>query len=78
MFASIFGARFRAAGFSRRSVPADRMTLKGGWLLFALLVFLPLRPALADLMVAPTRIVFDKNQRTAQLDLINNGALSFS
>ena len=74
MFTSIFGARFRAAGFSRRSVPADRMTLKGDWLLFALLVLLPLRPALADLMVAPTRIVFDNKQRTAQLDLINSGA----
>lgn len=74
MFASIFGPRFRAAGFPERSVLADRIRLQWGWLLFALLVLLPLRPALADLMVAPTRIVFDKNQRTAQLDLINNGA----
>ncbi|MHB1053867.1 MAG: fimbrial biogenesis chaperone [Thiobacillus sp.] len=73
MFASIFEPRFRAGGFSRRSVPAVRMTLKGGWLLAALLILLPLHPALADLMVAPTRIVFDKNQRTAQLDLINSG-----
>ncbi len=74
MFASIFGTRFRTAGFSRRSVPADRITLKWGWLLLALLILLPLRPAWADLMVAPTRIVFDKNQRTVQLDLINSGA----
>lgn len=27
----------------------------------------------ADLMLHPTRVLFDKNQRTAQLDLINNG-----
>ena len=74
MFASIFGSRFRAAGFSRHFVPADRMTPKWGWLLFAVLSVLPLRPAWADLMVAPTRIVFDKNQRAAQLDLINSGA----
>ncbi|PWF47997.1 fimbrial biogenesis chaperone [Massilia glaciei] len=45
----------------------------GAMLLFALLVALPLPPAVADLMVSPTRIVFEKNQRAAQLDLINNG-----
>ena len=75
MFATTFFAtRFRAAGFSRpSSVPTDCVTLKWSWLLFALFMLLPLRPAWADLMVAPTRIVFDKNQRTAQLDLINNG-----
>ena len=30
-------------------------------------------PAVADLMVYPTRIVFEKNQRAAQLELINSG-----
>lgn len=30
-------------------------------------------PASANLMLHPTRIVFDKNQRSAQLELINNG-----
>jgi hypothetical protein len=30
-------------------------------------------PARADLMLHPTRIVFDKNQRAAQVELINNG-----
>ena len=74
MLASIFGTGFRAAGFSRRLVPADRMRPHWGWLLAALLALLPSRPAWADLMVAPTRIVFDKNQRTAQLDLINSGS----
>lgn len=31
-------------------------------------------PAQADLMLHPTRIVFDKNQRAAQVELINNGS----
>lgn len=74
MFAAIFGTRFRTAGFSRRIVPADRMALKWGWLLFAVLILLPQHPAWANLIIAPTRIVFDKNQRAAQLDLINSGA----
>ncbi len=44
--------------------------------LFALLALLALLPqvALADLMLYPTRLVFEKNQRTAQVDLINNGS----
>lgn len=36
-------------------------------------VLLP-QAAMADLMLYPTRLVFDKNQRTTQVDLINNGA----
>jgi P pilus assembly chaperone PapD len=31
-------------------------------------------PAQAELMLHPTRIVFDKNQRAAQVELINNGS----
>jgi hypothetical protein len=31
-------------------------------------------PAAADLMLHPTRIVFEKNQRAAQIELINNGS----
>lgn len=38
----------------------------------ALLILAPL-PALADLMLYPTRLTFDKNQRAAQVELINNG-----
>lgn len=38
-----------------------------GWLLCA-------PPAMADLMLHPTRLVFEKNQRAAQVDLINNGS----
>ncbi|WP_161993235.1 fimbrial biogenesis chaperone [Lacisediminimonas profundi] len=30
-------------------------------------------PALADLMINPTRVVFEKNQRAASIDLINDG-----
>ena len=74
MFASIFGAGLRAAGSSRRLTPADRIKPHWGWLLAALFALLPLRSAWAELMVAPTRIVFDKNQRAAQLDLINSGS----
>jgi P pilus assembly chaperone PapD len=40
-----------------------------GWLLLA-------PPAMADLMLHPTRVVFEKNQRAAQVDLINNGTES--
>jgi P pilus assembly chaperone PapD len=40
-----------------------------GWLLVA-------PPAMADLMLHPTRLVFEKNQRAAQVDLINNGTES--
>ena len=41
-------------------------------LLVSLISFVPGR-ALADLMINPTRIVFDKNQRSAQIDVINDG-----
>jgi len=34
---------------------------------------LPLHAAAADLMLHPTRIVFDRNQRAAQIELVNNG-----
>jgi P pilus assembly chaperone PapD len=40
-----------------------------GWLMLA-------PPAMADLMLHPTRLVFEKNQRAAQIDLINNGTES--
>lgn len=74
MFDSIFATRFRMTGFLRRSMPAARIMLKWCWLLmFGLLIWLPQRHALADLMLYPTRIMFDKNQRAAQLELINNG-----
>ena len=44
--------------------------------LLAMLAAMTLAPqlALADLMLYPTRVVLEKNQRTAQVDLINNGS----
>ena len=46
-----------------------------GFLLLAAIV-LPMHQAHADLMINPTRIVFDRNRRAAQIDLINDGATS--
>lgn len=42
--------------------------------LIALLCILPMSRALAGLMLYPTRIVFEGNDRAAQLELINTGA----
>jgi len=44
----------------------------GPWLVAAALLMLS-RAALADLMLYPTRVVFEKNQRAAQVELINQG-----
>lgn len=43
-------------------------------LVLACLLLNPCSPAFADLMLHPTRIVFDKNARAAQVQLINNGS----
>lgn len=43
-------------------------------MLFAWLLLALAAPAHADLMLHPTRLVFEKNQRTAQIELINNGS----
>ena len=48
------------------SIPAIRFML-------ACLLLAPFLPAEAELMLHPTRIVFDKNTRAAQIELINNG-----
>jgi P pilus assembly chaperone PapD len=40
----------------------------------ACLLLAPFVPARAELMLHPTRIVFDKNARAAQIELINNGS----
>ncbi|OEY65264.1 molecular chaperone [Marinobacter sp. X15-166B] len=46
------------------------------WLRCALVItlLLPVSPALADLMLYPTRLVLEGNQRTTQIELINNGS----
>jgi hypothetical protein len=43
-------------------------------LLLSLLLLWASRPAHAELMLHPTRLVFDKNTRAAQIELINNGS----
>lgn len=74
MLPPIFSARPPAADVSCLPMPATRFDLRGcGLLLGALLMLLAAPPASADLMLYPTRIVFDKNQRAAKLELINNG-----
>jgi P pilus assembly chaperone PapD len=45
-----------------------------GHIVMALLLSIPVTPALAELMLYPTRIVLEGNQRTAQVELMNNGS----
>lgn len=74
MLPSIFSAKSRTAGFLKQILLTDRVGIKPCRLMMlGLLMLLPQSPALADLMLHPTRLVFEKNQRAAQLDLINNG-----
>ena len=49
------------------TIPAARLVL-------ACLLLAPFLPARAELMLHPTRIVFDKNTRATQIELINNGS----
>jgi P pilus assembly chaperone PapD len=50
--------------------------MKSGWLICGLLLFFLITTpaAWADLSIFPTRIVLEKNQRSAQVELMNNGA----
>lgn len=41
---------------------------------FVLALLLPAQAAFADLLLYPTRLVFDRNMRSAQVELINNGS----
>jgi hypothetical protein len=51
---------------------ACRLSCRAMLALAGALILLP-QAALANLMLYPTRLVFEKNQRTTQVDLINNG-----
>ncbi len=62
------------AGLLRRTLLIAGNKQKHCLVLVGLLILLPQRQALADLMLHPTRIVIEKNQRAAQLELTNNGA----
>ncbi|MDB5838050.1 MAG: hypothetical protein JWQ23_2 [Herminiimonas sp.] len=66
-------ARCRIARFFTHPMLAACNMKKHCRLLLGLLMLLPQHHALADLMLHPTRIVLEKNQRAAQLELINNG-----
>ncbi|WP_404295773.1 molecular chaperone [Halomonas sp.] len=63
---------------SKTLPPEFNQKTRGTTLLFrltlcALLLVLPASQALAQLMIYPTRVVLEGNQRSAQLELINNG-----
>ncbi len=74
MLLSSFAVLSPAADAARFPILLGRFSLQGYCLLLgALCMLLAPAPASADLMLHPTRIVFDKNQRAAQLELINNG-----
>ncbi|MDP3842486.1 MAG: molecular chaperone [Oxalobacteraceae bacterium] len=74
MLPPIFSTHPPAADVSCLPMQSRRFDLQGCCLLLgALFMLLAAPPASADLMLYPTRIVFDKNQRAAQLELINNG-----
>jgi hypothetical protein len=62
--------------FSVFSFMCGRVAIRRSWsvtALFCLIILLTTGNALAGLMLYPTRVVFEKNQRAAQLELINNG-----
>lgn len=54
--------------------PVSMRTLRhSARILLAWLLLTVVTPAYADLMLYPTRLVFEKNQRASQIELINNG-----
>jgi P pilus assembly chaperone PapD len=55
------------------ALPRNRLLRCARIIFGSLIGLLPLHAA-ADLMLHPTRIVFDKNQRAAQVELVNNGS----
>jgi P pilus assembly chaperone PapD len=72
LFSMLAGPRI--AGFMTRLLPSASTRQKRFLPLLGLLMLLPQQYALADLMLHPTRVVFEKNQRAAQVELINNSA----
>ncbi|WP_417545412.1 molecular chaperone [Marinobacter sp.] len=60
----------RQSGYPEKSNARLFFLRCGLWIL----LLLPASPALAELMLYPTRIVFEGNQRAAQIELINNGS----
>jgi hypothetical protein len=68
MLLSLFNRSYLAAAVLRARISRSLAQLMLGALCAVTSV-----SAWADLMLHPTRLVFDKNQRAAQLELINNG-----
>jgi P pilus assembly chaperone PapD len=64
----------RNLDFVTRPMPTFRNVSKYCAMLLGLLMLISQHHALANLMLHPTRVVFENNQRAAQLELINNDA----
>ena len=76
MLYSIFTCKSETSVLSRQTAPACRGAVsRCRFVVFisALIVLLTASHVSAGLMVYPTRVVFEKNRRAAQLELINNG-----
>ena len=73
MLPCVFGTHFSLLPVVLFRSGRSRIGLVGGGLLWGVLLLFTTSAALADLMLFPTRVVFEKNQRAAQLELINNG-----
>lgn len=74
MFSRISPAESRMNLILKNLRAMGRRIKPGPLVMFCALILLPCRPASADLMLHPTRIVFEKNQRAAELELINSGS----
>lgn len=68
-----YAVSLRARGFQQALLRCWSWAKKPHAVLLALATLVLASQAHADLMVFPTRIVFEKNMRAAQLELINNG-----
>ncbi len=74
MLSSTPGSRFSIERFATRRLVRKLSTVKRFVIALCGLAMLALQgSAWADLMLHPTRIVLERNQRAAQVDLINNG-----
>lgn len=72
------GINRQFAGLAGVGALASRLRTDGSrWralVAVALALVLPARTAFADLLLYPTRVVFERNMRSAQVELINNGS----
>ena len=77
MLYSIFTCKSETSVFSRQAAQACRAAISRCrfvvMIISTLIVLLAVSHVLAGVMVYPKRVVFEKNRRAAQLELINNG-----